>query len=222
MKLNQRAGLLLGGFLFLFTFVKTPILYADEDIQYWSEYVITYKLTPKVGLLLNPSFRLKDNISENQYWESRQGFSFQATPALALNLQYLHSETKNAANKWLPENTVEFQPTYKWSWHTFDFANRLRLEYRMVGGFEKWRYRHQLKISRKLKVASVEFSPFVSDEIFYDEAVDQMNQNRLRIGVAKKISRLATLSVFYQYKTNAVKQDWTGEHILGTGLELAF
>lgn len=209
-------------FLSFFTLLYPMISFADEDVQYWSEYTLTYKIAPRVSVLLNPSIRLKDDISENQYWESRQGLSFQATSALALNLQYLHSETKNAANKWLPENTVEFQPTYKWSWHTFDLANRLRMEYRMVGGVEKWRWRDQLKVSRKCKVGGVELIPFISDEIFYDEAVDQMNQNRLRAGVSKRISPHALATFFYQYKTNAVKQDWTGEHILGTGLELSF
>lgn len=213
---------LIPAFVFFLGLLFQEFSLADEDVQYWSEYTLTYKIAPRVSVILNPSIRLKDDISENQYWESRQGLSFKATSALALNLQYLHSETKNAANKWLPENTIEFQPTYKWSWHTFDFANRLRIEYRMVGGFEKWRWRDQLKISRTCKVAGVEIIPFISDEIFYDEALDQMNQNRLRAGISKRVSPHALATFFYQYKTNAVKQDWTGEHILGTGLELSF
>jgi len=220
--LNWLNTLSQGCFLFFLMLICVQTGYGQEDTAYWSEYNISCKINDRLSLILNPSFRLKDNISELQYWESRQGVSYQFNKALSLNFHYLHTETKNIQNKWVEENNLELQPTYKWTWVGFDWSDRFRLEYRVVNGIEKWRYRNLIKVSRQITVFKQELTPYISEELFYDEAVDQMNQDRLRVGVSKKLSKQVSVNVFYQYKATSVKQDWTGENIIGTGLDLSF
>lgn len=199
-----------------------PIVEGRDDLQYWSEYNVKYKISDRLSLILNPSFRMKEDISQKHYWESRQGLSYKLNEALSINGHYRHAETKNDRNQWIDENVFEFQPTYAWAWESLDFANRFRIEYRIVNGVEKWRYRNQIKVGKQVTLLGWPLTTYVSDELFYDEAVDQMNQHRVRIGVNKKISKVATVGVFYQNKSNAIKQDWYSENILGTSVELSF
>lgn len=209
-------------FVFIYLFLLSPSLMAQDDWQYWNEYHLSYKITDHLSVILNPSIRMKDDVSENQYWESRQGFSYKFSDQWNLNIHYLHSESKNSSNKWIDENAFELQPTYKWKWIGFDFANRLRLVYRIINGSERWLYREQIKIGKKVTVFHQEVTPFVSNEIFYDELLDQFNQNRARVGISKKVSKAMLMTIFYQYKSNSIKKDWVGENILGTGIDLSF
>lgn len=194
---------------------------ARDDWQYWSEYNLNYKLSDQWSLIVNPSVRLYDDMSEDQYWETRVGVSYKLTDQWAFNAQVNHGETKNAADKWIDENTVELQPTYKWQWSGFDFSNRFRLEYRIVNGAEKWRYRDFIKVGKKTKIFGEEFTPFIAHEFFYDEAVDQLNQNRSRVGISKKLNKQLTMTVYYQYKSLLGVSTWAGDNIIGTGIDIA-
>jgi len=206
--------------IFLSLVFNTSV-FAEDDWQYWSAYSFNYKISDKVDFVFNPAFRLKDEISEYQYWESRQGLLFKINKNWDVNLHYLHGESKNSANKWIDENRLELQPTYKWSWGKFKFSDRFRLEYRIVNGTEKWRYRNKIRLSKTLTIFDYEITSFVDEEIFYDEYVDQYNQNRASLGFSKKISDKISASIFYMYKSDKKGGDWQGANVIGTTLKFS-
>ncbi len=148
--------------VFLF---NPPPAKATDDWNYWSSVQFEHKLNPKVRLIWNPVWRVRDDISETYYLATRQGIGYKVSDSLDLAVHYFYDQEKNAKGQWIEENRLELQPTVKWGYAGFDFSDRNRFEYRVVGGDEKWRYRNLLKIAKPLKIG---FSPYISNEIFYD------------------------------------------------------
>jgi len=210
------------GFLILFlSLAFNTSIFAEDDWQYWSAYSFNYKITDKMSFILNPSFRLLDDLDELRYWESRQGLSFKPNSQWDINVHYLHGESKNSTNKWLDEDRIELQPTFKWSMGEFKFSDRFRLEFRIVNGTEKWRYRNKIKLAKTLTIFDHKITSFVDEEIFYDEHVDQYNQNRASLGFTKKISDKISASIFYMYKSDKKGKDWQGANVIGTALKFS-
>ena len=108
--------------------------YSEDDWQYWNAYSFKYKVNDDINLILSPSLRLDEDISQLFYWESRQGAEFKVNKHLDMNLHYLFARTKKQNNKWVDEHRIEFQPTFKWNVGDLKFSDRNRVEYRVVGG----------------------------------------------------------------------------------------
>ncbi len=211
----------LSGAAFLLTF-GTSTLYARDDVNYWASVTLEHPLNNKVRIIWNPLWRVRDDVSESFYLASRQGVGYKVSKSLDLAASYFYAEEKNIAGRWVPENRLELQTTCKWGLWDLKWSDRNRFEYRSVDDKEKWRYRNALKIAKPVKVWGSEFSPYVSDEIFYDFKKDELNQNRVSVGVTKKLIENVTLDVYYMVKSDKTGRDWNETQILGTSLTVVF
>jgi len=189
---------------------------SEDDWQHWNAYSFKFKLNDDVSFIVAPSLRMDEDISQLYYWESRQGIGVKINKHLDVNLHYVYASTKNLSNKWVDENRIEFQPTVKWNIGDLKFSDRNRVEYRIVDGTEKWRYRNSVKLAKTITVKNQEITPFISNEVFYDFSVDRYNQNRAIAGFSKKISDTVGLDVYYMYKSDKKGSDWLGTNVIGT------
>lgn len=206
----------------LFVILTSATVSARDDWQHWNAYSFNYKLSDRVKFVLNPSLRLRDDISQLFYWQSRQGFSFKLNDNIDLALHYLYADNKSTKGKWTEEHRVEVQPTLKWKSATFNFSDRNRLEYRSVGGKEKWRYRNRIKIARPTEIMRFSSTPFVSNEFFYDFKKEEYNQNRAAVGLYRKITDKVGIEIYYMVRSDKTGKDWSDVHILGTTLKYSF
>jgi hypothetical protein len=46
------------------------------------------------------------------------------------------------------------------------------------------------------------FTPFVSDEVYYDFTLNQFSRNDLSLGIQKKLSKKVTADFFYNWRAN--------------------
>jgi len=195
--------------------------YSEDDWQYWNAYSFKYKVNDDINLILSPSLRLDEDISQLFYWESWQGAEFKVNKHLDMNLHYLFARTKKQNNKWVDEHRIEFQPTFKWNVGDLKFSDRNRVEYRVVGGTEKWRYRNSIKLKKTITVKNKEYTPFIANEVFYDFSADRYNQNRTAVGFSQKISDIASLDIFYIYRMDKKGVDWQGVNVVGTAVKFS-
>jgi len=201
-------------------FLNTKV-YSEDDWQHWNAYSFKYKVNDDINLILSPSLRLDEDISQLFYWESRQGFGYKVNKHLDMNLHYLFARTKKQNNKWVDEHRIEFQPTFKWNVGDLKFSDRNRVEYRVVGGTEKWRYRNSIKMKKTVTVKNKEYTPFIANEVFYDFSAQRYNQNRTTVGFSQKISDIASLDIFYVYRMDKKGSDWQGVNVVGTAVKFS-
>ncbi len=135
-----------------------PAAFATDDWNYWSSVTFEHKLDPKLRLIWNPVWRVRDDISETYYLATRQGVGYKVSDSLDLVVHYFYDQEKNAQGRWVEENRLELQPTVKWDYAGFNFSDRNRFEYRVIEKDKKWRYRNLLKISKPLELNGFELS----------------------------------------------------------------
>jgi len=80
----------------------------------------------------------------------------------------------------------------------------------------------KIKITRPVIMDGFAFTPYVSEEIFYDFRVGDFNQNRIAVGLSKEIGRNLGIGLYYMYKSNKKENSWSGANVLGTKFEIAF
>lgn len=195
---------------------------ATDDWNYWGSVQFEHKIDPRVRLIWNPVWRVRDDISETYYLATRQGIGYKASDSLDLAVHYFYAEEKSSRGEWIDENRLELQPTFRWELKGFNFSDRNRLEYRDVGDDEKWRYRNQLKISKAVEIHGFKFAPYISNEVFYDFKKDEFNQNRASIGFLRKLSSSVSLDVYYMVRSDYSSDHWNSVNIIGTSFNVAF
>jgi len=185
------------------------------DTQYWSQYKLSHKLTDKLSLFINPSFRVVDDVSDLRFWKTRQGLAVKLNDHWKFNVNYFYAKAQ-IANSWIDENRVEFQPMFSWKMGEVKFLNRVSVEFRMINGDERWRFRNKIKMSKSVEVFKQKLTVFVDEEGFYDQEQNKFNQNRASVGFGKKISNNTSIDIFYLYKSDKVNDRWIGKNVIGS------
>ena len=102
------------------------------------------------------------------------------------------------------------------------FANRHRINFRNISGEKSWRYHTRLEISRPINILSTSITPFVAEEIYYDFALEKLNQNRLDIGLSKELFEHLKPKIFYRLRSKYTESEWVNANIIGTALSISF
>lgn len=205
--------------VFLFDFVGKA--YSSDDWQYWNEFVLKHKLTQRITAHVKLEQRIVDDFGNFALHNYAPGFVYEFSKYFDFELNYKF-EREKAKKEWSDEHRLEIIPIFNWQWAKFKFKLRNRVEYRVIEGEESWRLREKIKIKRAININGMEFSPFVSEEIFYDFKIRDFNQNRFKVGVSKDVVPDLEFTLFYMYKRNKSNDDWFGANILGTEFVIRF
>ena len=194
---------------------------ATDDLQYWNAIKLKHALHEKVDVHIKLEQRVTDDLGELGLHNYAPRLVVKPNTHLQYAIGYKYERSKGTS-RWSEEHRLEQILTLKGAWRGFSGSVGTRFEYRSLDGDEKWRWREKVKISRPIVLGDIEFSPYVSEEIFYDFKTDKYNQNRAVIGVAKKISSNAVLDLYYMYRADLKSSSWSGANVLGTGITITF
>ena len=195
---------------------------AADDGQYWNKLTLQHNLNSKWETHLALHSRVVNNFSDPRVYYTAPGFLFHLSQRFAFGLNYKLQRVK-VKSGWTNEHRIEIQPLLaKWTWDKLRLSWRNRLEYRNIEGAVEWRLRERLELKRALNWRGVEFSPFLAEEVFYSFRMGDFDQNRLSLGIAKKITSALTLDVFYMHKRNNRRGSQFSEHILETDFKINF
>ena len=64
--------------------------------------------------------------------------------------------------------------------------------------------------------------PYASGEIFYEERIDQFDQNRFALGVSTNIAKGVDFDIYLMRRHDRSGKRWLGKNILGTTITFAF
>ena len=205
----------------VFLLICTERAHSSDDWQYWNEFVLKHKLTQRITAHVKLEQRIVDDFGNFALHNYAPGFVYEFSKYFDFELNYKF-EREKAKNEWSNEHRLEIIPIFNWQWTKFKFKLRNRLEYRVIEGDESWRWREKLKIKRDINLNGLKFSPFFSEEIFYDLTIGDFNQNRVKAGVSKEIIHNFEFTLFYMYKSNKRDNSWFGVHVLGTEFVIEF
>lgn len=194
---------------------------ASDDWQYWNGVKLKYVLHEKLDAHIKFEQRVTDDLGEFGLHNYAPGIVYKLNKTIQYAIGYKY-EQERGASSWSEEHRLEQKLTLKGSWSGFKGSVGTRFEYRSIDGNEKWRWREKVKISRSVTLGKFVFSPYVSEEIFYDFLIDKYNQNRAAVGFTKKLSSNAESNLYYMYKTSMKSAGWSGVNILGTDMTVTF
>jgi hypothetical protein len=111
---------------------------------------------------------------------------------------------------------AELEPTVRWSLWGVAFNDRNRLEHRWSASGQRWRYRNQLRAS--LPALGWDWTPYVSNEVFYDLTASAFNQDRLIVGLSRDLSKEVRMDASYVVRFRLTEPDWERDHALSLSL----
>jgi len=196
-------------------------VFAGDSTESWNTLTFKHKLNDQFTYFLNGTERIRDNVGEHEYWELRTGVSYKVSDHWSFAVNYLHGESKSAANKWIDENRFEADAIYKWNWGEFKWSDRFRYANKNINGVEWSQYRTKIKVAKPISVFNHKLTAYADNEMFYNDNVDQYNENRASLGFSKKISDDVSGSLYYMYRANKGVNDWSGVNIMGTSLSVS-
>ncbi len=206
-------------------FTETAL--AVGDSKYYSEFVLKHKLSDKFDLFFTPEFRFKNDMGHMYYQSYRVGSTYHAYKYLDLAAAYRYVQTQDSAGDWSNNDTqyLEMIMTPKIKLAGLDLSDANKFEYRFIeNARDRWFYRNLLTAAYPLKVFNFEFTPYISDEIYYDYEIEKINLNWLTLGVTKKLNKILTVGIYYRKEESRLgaTSKWIANNILGTNIAVNF
>lgn len=114
------------------------------------------------------------------------------------------------------ETRLDVGATFSATWNQVSFRDRNLYEYRVRSGRNDISvYRHRFQMSFPFKHNGKPlFSPFLSEEAFYDFSVNRFNNNELYLGVTRRLSSRSELDIAY------IRNDTNPANVNGLSLNL--
>lgn len=196
-----------------------------DDVKMFNFYQIKYKVNDQFDIFVQPDMRFDDDIENYYYYHVRNGVVFHAHDNLDLGTTYRFARNKSSAGAWSNEHRLELDITPKVEVHGFKLSNRGRFEHRWLeSAKDRWRYRNLAKIAYPASIGDFDFTPYISEEAFYDFEVDKMILNWATVGADKKITENLTVGLFYRTETarSGSTSEWNTRHVIGTKAMVSF
>lgn len=187
-----------------------------------SDFIIKHKLSDKLALKFNYNMATKEDKRPCYSSYYRLGLAYSPYYWLELTPAYQYGLNKQDAGDWDHENRFLFDVTLKWKAAGLKFQDRNRMEWRFfdIRPDSTYRYRNEFKISKPVEFMGMKFTPYISNEIWYDLSGHSAQINWAAAGVSKKIMDNVLLSVFYRLESFKTGNDWSESNFIGTTIIL--
>ncbi|MFH0771984.1 MAG: DUF2490 domain-containing protein [Candidatus Omnitrophota bacterium] len=197
------------------------------DGKYYSEFALKHKINDKFEVFFTPEMRLNDDMGNLYYYSLRGGATYHAHKNLDLSLASRFLQTKDSKGDWdtdtyyIPEMIIIPKVTVK----GFNLSDANKFEYRVIeNSTDRWVYRNLATIAYPTKICNFEFTPYISDEIYYDFLIEKMNLNWATVGANKKITKNLTVGLYYRNEAvrTGTTSKWVTNNILGSNVTIDF
>jgi hypothetical protein len=169
-----------------------------EDNQSWNDVQLTVPLTKQVDVFLIGTLRFGKNVTRVQ--ETRLGFGFVFKPLkdLSFSPSYLNITARNSSGRFRRENRLVFYARYHFPIKAFGLSHRSQFEWRIRSPRSSWRYRPSLTFDKEIPKKFIPGAKFyITEEVFYESALDKFSRNRLTFGITKTINKKLAVDVYY-------------------------
>ena len=143
-------------------------------------------------------------------------FNFRANKHLTFVTSALYRNDEVVDHTRQVETRLAVGPTFSAAWKQISFRDRNLYEYRVRSGRNNISvYRQRFQMSFPLKHnGKILFSPFLSEEAFYDFSAGRFNNNELFLGVTRRLNPRTELDIAY------IRNDTNPANVNGLSLNL--
>jgi hypothetical protein len=203
----------------------------DTDFQIWHETTFSLpvvkakdekgKSFDRLSLLLITSLRLGQNRLAPVDERIGGGFDLVLNKHFNFTPTYLYIAGQPARGRKEFEHRLRFEVTYNHKFKRFAIKDRNRVEYRLRHSrANSTRYRNKFTLSVPVKRDGKElFTPFISDEPYYDFTAGQWSRNDFSPGIAKKFTDKLSGEFYYVWRHNRTGRP-ADVHALGFNLKV--
>lgn len=212
----------------LFAFVSS-YSQGDTDFQVWNETTLVVpvvkvkdkdgKESDKLSLLFLGTLRLGQNRLFPVDGRAGVGFDLKLNHYWSFTPTYVYRRGEPVRNAKEYEHRLRFDLSVGNKWKHFSIKDRNRLEYRIRHGRDdSVRYRNRITFAFPVKYKQKEiFSPFISEEVYYDITAKEFSTNEIQAGISRKLSNNVSADIFYIRRDN---RSGAIRHINGIGTNI--
>ncbi|MDC0036990.1 DUF2490 domain-containing protein [bacterium] len=178
--------------------------------EFWNNIGRTIKINDFQKIKIGATQKFDNN--ELYVFEYKTEFNIKG-----IALKYTVLEEKSNAN-WINEHRPSLAYTFKWKVNNITISNKNQGEYRVRKTKEdSVRYRNKTTLNYKVsKFVTFNLDPYISNEIFYDGLENNINRNRVNIGLNLKKNTIK-MNLFYGVDYNKSSDSWGFERsVIGT------
>ena len=191
-------------FLLFLTSSATAQLLDQTDNQQWTEVQIAVSVTKQFDFNIIGQLRLGRDISHPVDERIGAGFTFRAGKYVTIAPNYQHIGMQPFAGRRIWENRLTVPVTFRFNVGKFRLSDRNQFERRMRNsGIKANRYRNRFGVEHPIGSDKLGLMAFVTDEIFYDGAVDRWTRNRFAVGATKVFNGHFTQDFYYMRQNDS-------------------
>lgn len=199
----------------LYWVLTIPTLIFCVQPEFWQVIKTSKPIMETYTLQMETDYRFLDMGDQLKYFHGDLGLIFPLIANFKLGLNFREVfEWKE--NSWIQEHRPHGSIMSNLQLWKFDVSARSRFEYRMKQDKDPAiRNRDILTIKYGKKITPLNLVPYVADEIFYDLEENELNRNRLFIGVEiQRIKWLKTM-VYLMQQMDLKDATWESTNIIG-------
>ena len=201
MNLVARAGRVWSITLFLLLLLTsdaTAQLLDQSDNQFWSEVQLAVPVTKTIDFNIIGQLRVGRDFSHPVDERIGVGFTYRAGKFVTVAPHYLHIGMQPFAGRRVWENRLVLPVTVRFDVGKFRLSDRNQYERRLRNsGINTNRYRNRVGVEHPIGSDKLGLMGFVTDEVFYDGALDRWTRNRFAVGVTKVFNKNFTQDFYY-------------------------
>ncbi len=207
-------------FLLMLTPVSAQALLDQTDNQQWNEVQVIIPVTKQIDFTLGGTLRIGRDFSNLVDERVGAGFSFKFGKYITVSPNYQHIGMQPFAGRRVWENRLSLPVQVRFEIGKFRLTNRNLFERRLRNsGLKTTRYRQRLQLEHPVGSKDLGLSLFISDEVFYDWAVDRWVRNRFSVGGIKVFNKHFTQDFYYLRQNDGVSVP--GDlNVIGTTLRI--
>jgi hypothetical protein len=175
------------------------------DNQFWSDFQVAVPVTKQIDFNVLGTLRLGRDFERPVDERVGAGFSFKFGQHVIVSPNYVHIGMQPFAGRRVWENRLTLPVILSFKLDKFTFRDRNQIERRYRNsGLKSWRYRNRFQIEHPIGPDKLGLSLFVTDEVFYDWAVDRWVRNRFAVGGIKVFNKHFTQDFYYLRQNDGV------------------
>ncbi|CAN5200580.1 hypothetical protein BH20ACI1_BH20ACI1_21590 [soil metagenome] len=179
----------------------------ERDTQFWNETTVSIPIKntgDKLSVFVSGTLRFGQNIRHFVDERIGAGFEYKFNKNISYSSSYLYRAGQPFKNRKEYEHRVRFDLSLENKWKNFSLKDRNRIDYRIRHSrSDSVRYRNRIQLKIPIKKNEKEiFTPFVTDEPFYEFSVKKFTRNEFAAGISKKFSKNFSADFYYMLQNN--------------------
>jgi len=206
-------------------FSSTCFAVKEEGFQYWSRAGVGFDINKDWKFTFEEELRLGNDGGNLYHYYSDFGFIYSGLADwIDLGFNYRQVSEKDSEDEWRSENRPHLNVTLKTRLFGLDVSDRSRFEYRDREYKEDvWRYRNKVTVKLPFELTTFKLRPYLADEVFITLNDDNVDRNRLYLGVSFNLAKNVKGEIYYMWQSSRVASgEWNDLNVLGTKLKFSF